>query len=175
MNVEALRAELAKRDRRVQEMADRSQERKRDNSSVSPAGSTLQRKAERLLIGLCCQDAAVMKWLISRQETNCFEDDIAKKLAQRLFDEKIVDPPLLLEGFEDKEREIASGILCYQAGYENHIVAAEQLLSTIKKAKLEHEINDMAVGGNLAELKALIEKRRKNGGASADTNEREEN
>lgn len=175
MNVEALRAELAKRDRRVQQMADRSQERKRDNSSVSPAGSTLQRKAERLLIGLCCQDAAVMKWLISRQETNCFEDDIAKKLAQRLFDEKIVDPPLLLEGFEDKEREIASGILCYQAGYENHIVAAEQLLSTIKKAKLEHEINDMAADGNLAELKALIEKRRKNGGASADTNEREEN
>ncbi|MBO4954368.1 MAG: DNA primase, partial [Clostridia bacterium] len=175
MNVEALRAELAKRDRRVQQMADRSQERKRDNSSVSPAGSTLQRKAERLLIGLCCQDAAVMKWLISRQETDCFEDDIAKKLAQRLFDEKIVDPPLLLEGFEDKEREIASGILCYQAGYENHIVAAEQLLSTIKKAKLEHEINDMAAGGNLAELKALIEKRRKNGGASADTNEREEN
>lgn len=174
MNVEALRAELAKRDRRVQQMVDRSQERKRDNSSVSPAGSTLQRKAERLLIGLCCQDAAVMKWLVSKHETNCFEDSVAKKLAQRLFDEKIVDPPLLLEGFEGKERESASGILCYQAGYENHIVAAEQLLSTIKKAKLENEINNLAAGGNLEELKALIEKRRKNGGLSVDTNEREE-
>lgn len=175
INIEALRAELTKRDRRVKQTAERSQEQKRDNSSVSPSGGTLRRKAERLLIGLCCQDPAIMKWLVSQHATDCFEDVVAQKLAHRLFVEKISDPPLLLEGLEGKEREVASGILCYHAGYENHIAAATQLLSTIQKAKLDSEISGLAAEGNLAELKVLIEKRKKTGGTSADTNEREEN
>ena len=174
MNIEALRAELSKRDRRIGMMNEKRRQEQKENSSVSPAGGTLRRKAERLLIGLCFSDAAVMKWLIKENETDCFEDAVAKKMAHKLFAEGVTSPPLLLDSFEGKEREIASGILCYQAGYENRILAAQQLLSTIKKARLDSEISGSVERGDLETLKALIEKRKKNGGAAADTNEGED-